>query len=267
MTGEQKRMGSVNVKSGRQPKYKRILLKLSGEALMGKQEFGIDPQVLHKMALAVGQLIGIGVQVGIVVGGGNLFRGKALQEAGLDRIAGDHMGMLATVMNGLALRDAMVRSNIPTRLMSSIQMSGMVEHFDRLTASRYLNNGDVVIFVAGTGNPFFTTDSAACLRAIEIEADMVLKATKVDGVYDKDPARFDDAKKFKHLNYDQVLDLKLGVMDLTAICLCRDHNMPIRVFDMHDSTALVGIMVGKEYGTLVDGQPMSDPLADESAGD
>lgn len=218
---------------------------------MGEHEFGIDPQVLHRIALEVGQLIGIGVQVGIVVGGGNLFRGAALQKTGLDRVAGDHMGMLATVMNGLALRDAMVRSNIPTRLMSSIQMSGMVEHFDRLTATRYLGNGDVVIFVAGTGNPFFTTDSAACLRAIEIEADMVLKATKVDGVYDKDPAIHNDAVKFDQLTFDQVLDRKLGVMDLTAICLCRDHSMPIRVFDMHDSSALVGIMVGKDYGTLV----------------
>jgi len=244
-------------KSDRQPKYKRILLKLSGEALMGSQGFGIDPEVLHRMALEVGQLIGIGVQVGIVVGGGNLFRGAALQKAGLDRVVGDHMGMLATVMNGLALRDAMVRSNISTRLMSSIGMSGMVEHYDRLSASKSLASGEVVIFVAGTGNPFFTTDSAACLRAIEIEADLVLKATKVDGVYDKDPAQFSDAKRFEQLTFDQVLDRKLGVMDLTAICLCRDHNMPIRVFDMNDPGALVGIMVGKPYGTLVNGEAPS----------
>ena len=241
------------MKSSRQPKQKRILLKLSGEALQGSHDFGIDPQVLHQIALEVGQLIGIGVQVGIVVGGGNLFRGAALQKTGLDRVVGDHMGMLATVMNGLALRDAMVRNNIPTRLMSSIQMSGMVEHFDRLTATRYLGNGDVVIFVAGTRNPFFTTDSAAFLRAIEIDADMVLKATKVDGVYNKDPAKYKDATRFEHLTFDQVLDLKLGVMDLTAICLCRDHNMPIRVFDMLDPSALVGIVVGKHYGTLVSG--------------
>jgi uridylate kinase len=241
------------VTSGRQPKKKRILLKLSGEALQGSHDFGIDPQVLQHIALEVAQLIGIGVQVGIVVGGGNLFRGAALQKTGLDRVAGDHMGMLATVMNGLALRDAMVRNNIPTRLMSAIQMSGMVEQFDRLTATRYLGNGDVVIFVAGTGNPFFTTDSAACLRAIEIDADMVLKATKVDGVYNKDPAKYKDATRFDHLTFDQVLDLKLGVMDLTAICLCRDHNMPIRVFDMLDPRALVGIVGGKHYGTLVSG--------------
>ena len=238
-------------KIDRKPKYKRILLKLSGEALSGEQDFGIDPQVLHRIALEVGQLIGIGVEVGIVVGGGNLFRGAVLQEAGLDRVVGDHMGMLATVMNGLALRDAMVRSNIPTRLMSSIQMSGMVEHFDRLSATRYLSNGDVVIFVAGTGNPFFTTDSAACLRAIEIEADLVLKATKVDGVYDCDPEKFENAVKYDHLSFDEVLDKKLGVMDLTAICLCRDHSMPIRVFDMNASGALVGLMLGKQLGTLV----------------
>ena len=214
MASDQNKSRAVSVKSGRQPKYKRILLKLSGEALMGNGEFGIDPQVLHKMALAVGQLIGIGVQVGIVVGGGNLFRGKALQEAGLDRVAGDHMGMLATVMNGLALRDAMVRSNIPTRLMSSIQMSGMVEHFDRLTASRYLNNGDVVIFVAGTGNPFFTTDSAACLRAIEIEADMVLKATKVDGVYTDDPMKNPDATRYQTLSFNEAIEKNLKIIPL-----------------------------------------------------
>jgi len=246
-------------KGDRKPRYKRILLKLSGEALTGQQEFGIDPQILNRIALEVGQLIGIGVEVGIVVGGGNLFRGAALQEAGLDRVAGDHMGMLATVMNGLALRDAMVRSNIGTRLMSAVQMSGMVEHFDRLSATRYLGNGDVVIFVAGTGNPFFTTDSAACLRAIEIEADIVLKATKVDGVYDRDPAKFKDAERFDHLTFDQVLDKKLGVMDLTAICLCRDHNMPIRVFDMNDAGALVGLMIGKQYGTLVSGEAHKEP--------
>ncbi|MES2663439.1 MAG: UMP kinase [Pseudomonadota bacterium] len=239
--------------SDRQPKYKRILLKLSGEALTGDQDFGIDPKVLHRLALEIGQLIGIGVQVGIVVGGGNLFRGAELQAEGLDRVVGDHMGMLATVMNGLALRDAMVRSNISTRLMSAIQMSGLVEHFDRLTATRYLDNGDVVIFVAGTGNPFFTTDSAACLRGIEVEADLVLKATKVDGIYDADPKLVPDARKFDRLTFDEVLQKKLGVMDLTAICLCRDHQMPIRVFNMNQPGALINIMVGGSEGTLVYG--------------
>ena len=172
-----------------QPRYKRILLKLSGEALMGDGEFGIDPTVLDRMALEVGQLIGIGVQVGLVVGGGNLFRGAELNAAGMDRVTGDHMGMLATVMNALALRDALERSNISTRVMSAIPMSGVVEHYDRRKAIRHLKSGEVVIFSAGTGNPFFTTDSAACLRCIEIDADLVLKATKVDGVYDADPMK------------------------------------------------------------------------------
>ena len=184
------------------PKYKRILLKLSGEALMGEMEFGIDPKVLDQIALEIGQLVGIGVQVGLVIGGGNLFRGKSLSEAGLDRVAGDHMGMLATVMNALALRDAFERSNITTRVMSAIPMSGVVEHYDRRKAIRGLNNGQVVIFAAGTGNPFFTTDSAACLRGIEIEADVVLKATKVDGIYSSDPVTNPDATLYSHLTYN-----------------------------------------------------------------
>lgn len=238
----------------RQPKYKRILLKLSGEALMGDEDFGIDPKVLNRMALEIGQLVGIGVRVGLVIGGGNLFRGAALQAAGLDRVTGDHMGMLATVMNGLAMRDALFRSNIPTRLMSAIPMHGVVENYDRLTAVRYLDQRDVVIFAAGTGNPFFTTDSAACLRGIEIEADMVMKATKVDGVYSDDPMTNPDAVKYDRLTFDEVLEKKLGVMDLTAICLCRDHNMPIRVFNMNQPSALLNILVGGSEGTLVTSQ-------------
>ncbi len=234
------------------PKYKRILLKLSGEALMGDMGFGIDPQVLDRMALEIGQLRGIGVQVGLVIGGGNLFRGAVLQEAGLDRVSGDHMGMLATVMNGLAMRDALERANIQTVLMSAIQMSGIVEHYDRRRAMRLLRDGDVVIFAAGTGNPFFTTDSAACLRAIEIEADAVFKATKVDGIYSSDPVKDPDAKKYDYLTYDEVLEKKLGVMDLTAICLCRDHDMPVRVFDMNQSGTLLKITLGGSEGTLVD---------------
>ena len=235
-----------------QPKYKRVLLKLSGEALMGDGDFGIDPKVLNRMALEVGQLIGIGVQVGVVIGGGNLFRGAALSAAGMDRVTGDHMGMLATVMNALAMRDALERSNISTRVMSAIPMSGVVEHYDRRSAMRWLKDGDVVIFSAGTGNPFFTTDSAACLRGIEVEADIVLKATKVDGVYDADPMKVKKAKKFDRLTYDEVLDRKLGVMDLTAICLCRDHSMPVRVFNMNKAGALTSIMVGEPEGTLIE---------------
>jgi len=232
-------------------RYKRILLKLSGEALMGGLGFGIDPKVLDQMALEVGQLIGIGVQVGLVIGGGNIYRGAALSEAGLDRVAGDHMGMLATVMNGLAMRDALERANIPSRVMSAIPMSGVVDHYDRRQAVRALAQGEVVIFSAGTGNPFFTTDSAACLRAIEVNADVTLKATKVDGVYDSDPVKNKKAKKFDVLTFDDVLDRKLGVMDLTAICLCRDHDMPIRVFEMEKQGALLNIVMGGSEGTLV----------------
>jgi uridylate kinase len=237
--------------SNRDKKYKRIMLKLSGEALMGNEGFGIDPKVLDQMALEIGQLVGIGVQVGLVVGGGNLFRGAALSAVGLDRVTGDHMGMLATVMNALALRDALERSNIASRVMSAIPMSGVVEHYDRRAALRYLDQGDVVIFSAGTGNPFFTTDSAACLRGIEIDAEIVLKATKVDGIYSADPEQDPDAVKYDELTYDEALEKKLGVMDLTAICLCRDHDMPLRVFKMEEVGALLSIVRGGDVGTLV----------------
>ena len=232
-------------------KYKRILLKLSGEALTGTESFGIDPKILDLMALEIGQLVGIGVQVGLVVGGGNLFRGAALQAAGLDRVTGDHMGMLATVMNALALRDALERSNIATQVMSAIPMSGVVDHYDRRKAVRALIDGDVVIFAAGTGNPFFTTDSSACLRGIEMGAELVLKATKVDGVYSADPMKEPDAVKYDYLTYDEVLDKKLEVMDLTAICLCRDHDLPVRVFEMEKQGALLNIVRGGDDGTLI----------------
>lgn len=238
--------------TGTDKKYQRILLKLSGEALTGSENFGIDPRILDLMALEIGQLVGIGVQVGLVVGGGNLFRGAALQAAGLDRVTGDHMGMLATVMNALALRDALERSNIATQVMSSIPMSGVVDHYDRRKAIRALSNGDVVIFAAGTGNPFFTTDSSACLRGIEVNADLVLKATKVDGVYSADPMKVADAERFEKLTYDEVLDKKLEVMDLTAILLCRDHNMPVRVFEMEKQGALLNIVRGGNDGTLIE---------------
>lgn len=235
----------------RDKKYKRILLKLSGEALMGDEGFGIDPKVLDRMALEIGQLVGIGIQIGLVIGGGNLFRGAALQKAGLDRVTGDHMGMLATVMNALAMRDALERANIPSIVMSSIPMSGVVDHYDRRKAMRCLARSEVVIFSAGTGNPFFTTDSAACLRGIEVDAELVLKATKVDGVYTADPMKDPTATKYDQLSYDEVLDKKLEVMDLTAICLCRDHNMPLRVFEMEKPGALLNIVSGGQEGTLV----------------
>lgn len=232
-------------------KYNRILLKLSGEALTGEADFGIDPKVLDRMAVEVGQLIGLGVEVGMVIGGGNLFRGAKLHAAGMERVTGDHMGMLATVMNALAMRDALERASIPTRVMSAVQMSGMVEHYDRRSAIRYLTAGDVVIFSAGTGNPFFTTDSAACLRGIEIDADLILKATKVDGVYSDDPKTNPEAIKYDSLSYDEVIDKKLGVMDLTAICLSRDHHVPIKVFDMTRPGALLENVMGDADGTLI----------------
>jgi len=219
---------------------------------MGTEGFGIDPKVLDRMSLEIGQLIGIGVQVGLVIGGGNLFRGAALHAAGMDRVTGDHMGMLATVMNALAMRDSLERSNIQTRVMSAITMEGVTEHYDRRKAMRYLAGGDVVIFSAGTGNPFFTTDTAACLRGIEVDADLVLKATKVDGVYNADPMKDPNAERFDSLTYDQVLDLKLGVMDLTAICLIRDHKMPLRVFNMNKPGALLNAVVGSAEGTLIE---------------
>ncbi len=233
-------------------KYKRILLKLSGEALMGSESLGIDPRILDRMALEIGQLVGIGVQVGLVIGGGNLFRGASLHAAGMDRVTGDHMGMLATVMNALAMRDALERSNISSSIMSAIPMSGIVDHYDRRKAVRQLAQGDVVIFAAGTGNPFFTTDSSACLRGIEVNAELVLKATKVDGVYTSDPMSDPSAVRFDRLSYDEVLDRKLGVMDLTAICLCRDHHMPVRVFAMDKPNALLNIVMGGDEGTLIE---------------
>lgn len=243
--------------SARDKKYKRILLKLSGEQLVGEEGFGIDPKVLDKMALEIGQLVGIGVQVGLVIGGGNLFRGAALNAAGLDRVTGDHMGMLATVMNALAMRDALERSNINCSVMSAIPMSGIVEHYDRRRAIRFLESGEVVIFAAGTGNPFFTTDSAACLRGIEVEADIVLKATKVDGVYTADPMLDETAVKYERLTFDEALDKKLGVMDLTAMCLCREQDLPVRVFQMDKAGALLNIITGGSEGTLIE-EPKPD---------
>lgn len=234
------------------PRYQRILLKLSGESLSGDEGYGISPGVLDNIALEIGQLVGIGVQVGMVIGGGNLFRGAALQQAGLDRVAGDHMGMLATVMNGLALRDALERANIRTRLMSAIPMSGVVEHYDHRNAVRHFKNGEAVVFCAGTGNPFFTTDSAACLRGIEIDADVVLKATRVDGVYDKDPETHADAVKYERLTYDEALQKRLAVMDLTAVCLARDHGLPLRVFNLARKGALLNVISGEREGTLVE---------------
>ena len=232
-------------------KYKRILLKCSGEALLGDLQFGIDPAVLDNLARDVSEVIQMGVEVGLVIGGGNLFRGKALSAVGLGRVTGDHMGMLATVMNALALRDALERINLPARIMSAVPMMGMVDPFHRRKAITHLSNGHVVIFAAGIGNPFFTTDTAACLRAIEVGADVVLKATKVDGIYSSDPVRNPDAVKFDFLTYRDVLSKGLEVMDLTAICLCQDQHMPLQVFNMSMPSALKKVVMGERVGTIV----------------
>lgn len=232
-------------------KYKRIILKYSGEALMGGASFGIDPHVLDSMAKEVAELIAMGVEVGIVIGGGNLFRGKALSAVGLGRVTGDHMGMLATVMNALALRDALERIDLPARIMSAIPMLGVVDPYHRRKAITHLRDGQVVIFAAGLGNPFFTTDTAACLRAIELSADIVFKATKVDGIYSDDPIINKNAERYQYLTYKEVLTKGLQVMDLTAICLCQEHGMPLQVFNMMDKTAVKRMVLGESVGTLV----------------
>ncbi|WP_068381085.1 UMP kinase, partial [Paraglaciecola hydrolytica] len=231
--------------------YRRILLKLSGEALMGEEGFGIDPKVLERMAQEIKELVELGVQVGLVIGGGNLFRGEGLAKAGMNRVVGDHMGMLATVMNGLAMRDALHRASVNARLMSAIPLNGVCDDYNWAEAISLLKSGRVVIFSAGTGNPFFTTDSAACLRGIEIEADAVFKATKVDGVYDADPVKNPNAVMYKTLTYNQVLDKELKVMDLAAFTLARDHNMPIRVFNMNKPGCLKAVVLGDDEGTLI----------------
>lgn len=232
-------------------KYKRILLKCSGEALMGNSQFGIDTEVLDQIARDVAQLIHMGVEVGLVIGGGNLFRGKVLSKAGLGRVTGDHMGMLATVMNALALRDALERIDLPARIMSAIPMMGVVDSYHRRKAITHLRNGHVVIFAAGTGNPFFTTDTAACLRAIEVGADIVLKATKVDGIYSEDPIKNSNAKRYDVLTYRDILNKGLQVMDATAICLCEEQGMPLQVFNMSEPNALKKIVLGEHVGTFV----------------
>ena len=233
------------------PIYQRILLKLSGEALQGEEGFGIDPSILDRMALEIKELIGMGVEVGVVIGGGNLFRGAKLAKAGMHRVVGDHMGMLATVMNGLAMRDALHRADVNAKLMSAFQLNGICDTYNWSEAIKMLREKRVVIFSAGTGSPFFTTDSAACLRGIEIEADVVLKATKVDGVYDSDPAKNPNAKLHNSLSYADVIEKELQVMDLAAFTLARDHGMPIRVCNMSQVGALRNVVLGTEEGTII----------------
>ncbi len=234
-----------------QIKFKRILLKLSGEALLGSQDYGIDPEVIGRIAREIKEVSRAGVEVGVVIGGGNIFRGAGLAASGIDRVTGDHMGMLATVMNALALQDSLEKMEVTARVMSAIKINEVCEDYIRRRAIRHLEKGRVVIFAAGTGNPFFTTDSAASLRAVEICADMVLKATKVDGIYSDDPVANPDAERYESLAYDEVIQRNLKVMDTSAIVLCRDQNVPLRIFDMNRPGALAKIVQGENIGTLV----------------
>ena len=238
------------------PAFRRILLKLSGEALLGDADYGIDPPIIARLAREIGEVRDLGVQIGVVIGGGNIFRGAGLANAGMDRVTADHMGMLATVMNALALQDALERIGVFARVMSALRINEVCEDYIRRRAIRHLEKGRVVLFAAGTGNPFFTTDTAASLRAIEIGAELLLKATKVDGVYDADPVKDPSARRYDCLTYDEVIDQRLMVMDTTAIVLCRDNDLPLRVFDIKHAGALMRIMTGdKSIGTTVETQP------------
>ena len=231
--------------------YKRILLKLSGEALMGQKPYGIDPAIVQSIAKDVSKVDSKNVQLAIVVGGGNIFRGAGLAEAGIDRVTGDNIGMLATVINSLALQDAIEKLDVQCRVMSAVRINQISEDYIRRRAIRHLEKGRIVIFAAGTGNPFFTTDTAASLRAIEINADMVLKATKVNGVYDQDPIKNKDAKLFKKLSYNEVIKKELKVMDTTAVVLCKENNIPLRIFNMLEKNSLIKIIDGKNIGTVI----------------
>jgi len=231
--------------------YRRVLLKLSGEALMGDLDYGIEPKVIQRLAKEIATAKDSGVEIAIVIGGGNIFRGAGLARAGMDRVTGDYMGMLATVMNALAIQDALETLDVFARVMSALQIHDVCEDYIRRRAVRHLEKGRVVILAAGTGNPFFTTDTAASLRAIEIGADVLLKATKVDGVYDRDPMGNPDAVRFPTVTYDQVIADKLAVMDATAVVMCRDNNLPLRIFDLTRPNALIQAMSGEEIGSLV----------------
>jgi len=234
-------------------KYKRILLKLSGEALMGEAEYGIDPDVINRMAGEIKDLTRAGAEVAIVIGGGNIFRGAGLAAAGIERVTADHMGMMGTIINALAMQDALERKGMYARVMSAIKINEICEDYIRRRAVRHLEKGRIVIFAAGTGNPFFTTDSAASLRAVEINANLLIKATKVDGVYSADPVKDNSAVRYEKLSYDEVIEQKLNVMDATAVVLCRENKMPLRVLDMNKNGALFRAASGQDEGTLVCG--------------
>lgn len=232
-------------------KYRRILLKLSGEALMGNGDYGIDPGIIKGLAHEIIAVQQAGAEVGVVIGGGNIFRGAGLAAGGMDRVTGDHMGMLATVINALAMQDALEKHGVNARVMSAIKINQICEDYIRRRAVRHLEKGRIAIFAAGTGNPFFTTDSAAALRATEINAELLLKATKVDGIYDSDPKKNPAAKRFQRLTYDDVLQRNLQVMDTAAFALCRENDIPLRIYDMGNAGALMRILQGEDIGTLV----------------
>ncbi len=232
-------------------RYKRVLVKLSGEALMGSGEYGIDPVIIKRIALEIQEILALGVEVAVVIGGGNIFRGAGLARAGMDRVAGDHMGMLATVMNCLAMQDALEAIGTHARVMSAIRINEVCEEYIRRRAVRHLEKGRVVLFAAGTGNPFFTTDTAASLRAIEIGAELLVKATKVDGIYSADPVKDPSAVRYPTLTFDRVLDERLNVMDATAIVMCRDNNLPLQVFNLGNAGDLLRIVQGESIGTVV----------------
>lgn len=235
-------------------RYRRILLKLSGEALMGNGNYGIDPGVIKRIAEEVAELNRNGVEIALVVGGGNIFRGEGLAAGGIDRVTADHMGMLATIMNALALQDALEQSGMHARVMSAIKVNAVCEDYIRRRAIRHLEKARVVIFAGGTGNPFFTTDSAASLRAVEIDAELLIKATKVDGIYSADPVKDTQAERYSFVSYDEIIERKLEVMDTTAIVLCRDNDMPLRVLNMLKPGALIRAARGLDEGTLVNHQ-------------
>ena len=232
-------------------KIKRILLKISGEALLGNQQFGVDPKVLIYLAKEIRTITEKGIELGIVIGGGNIFRGEGLAQSGIDRVTGDQMGMLATIINALAIQDALEREGQVARVMSALKVNEVCEDYIRRRAIRHLEKGRITIFAAGTGNPYFTTDSAASLRAVEIEADLLIKATRVNGVYSEDPIRNDKAEHYKKISYNDFITMNLGVMDTTSIVMCKENNLPVRVYDMNIENALSEIIDGKEIGTLI----------------
>ena len=232
-------------------KYKRLLVKLSGEALMGQYDFGIDPDVIKGLAVELDNLQQAGVEMGVVIGGGNIFRGAGLAQAGLDRVAGDHMGMLATVMNAIALKDGLQKQGLKVSVMSGLSLPQVCENYTQRDAREKIGQGEIVIFAAGTGNPYFTTDSGARLRAIEIQADLMIKATNVDGIYDSDPMKNTEAKKFDHITYDQAIDQRLAVMDITAMVLCNENDLDMSVCNISEKNALLALARGENLGTRV----------------